>query len=58
MKYIMSNAVTQKASLPYNFMVDQEEAVVRSLGGFLTQKNIELFCLIKGGVEEANHIPV
>jgi hypothetical protein len=58
MKYIMNSAATQKVSQLYFFMVVQVEAVVRFLEGFLIQKNIELFYLIKGGAEGANHIPV
>ena len=58
MKYITSSVATQKVSLLYFFMVDQEVAVVRFLEGFLIQKNIELFYLIKGGAEGVNHTPV
>ena len=58
MKYIMSNAVTQRVSPLYSFMVDQGEDAARYLGDFLTQKNIELFYLIKGGAEGANRTPV
>ena len=58
MKYIMSNAVTQRVSPLYSFMVDQEGDAARYLEDFLTQKNIELFYLIKGDAEGANRTPV
>ena len=55
-KYIMNSAVIQKVSQQYFYMAAQVEDAANFREDSSIQKNIELFFLIKGGVEIVNLI--
>ena len=56
MKYIMNSVVIRKVSQQYFYMAAQVEDVANFQEDSSIQKNIELFFLIKGGVEIVNLI--
>ena len=56
MKYIMNSVVIRKVSQQYFYMAAQVEDAANFREDSSIQKNIELFFLIKGGVEKVNLI--
>ena len=56
MKYIMNSVVIRKVSQQYFYMAAQVEDAANFREDSSIQKNIELFFLIKGGVEIVNLI--